>query len=448
MKKIKLKRLVLTFFLLPSLLLAQHTIKGVFSPAEDYNVVLLYKSMPTVSNYIASSEIKEDGSFQFQLDSTMTKGIYKIVYAIPQEDYNFDVIYNAKEDVELTFNAETGVTFQKSFENRLLASYTNSMAMVTQAIANYYSQQNKDTIALKAIFKTQKETQENFEKTAKGSIVFQFIKANKPYIPKKYVDFKTYVKQLKDHYFDYIDFNNKILQSSSFLEEKMLNYVFGMLSKTKDEINNYKDNIDVFCTVLKPTPLEVKRILLVDLWQQMVDLNKEAVANYLAETYLMDIAVALNDQHLLNGLMVYKDTSVGNEAPDFSFEMTKEGKKTIKRLSELSEYKNYVVVFWSTTCSYCLDEIPRLQAFAKTLEKGLVKVIAIAIEDEDIKWKTLKLNYPEFIHIYGKGKWDNEIGNSYGVTATPTYFILDKDKKIISKPEDVEALKAWFTKDL
>ena len=229
-KLLKLKRLVLTFFLMPSLLMAQHTIKGIFSPAEDYSAVLLYKSTPTVSKYVASSEIKEDGSFQFQLDSTITKGIYKIVYAIPQEDYNFDVIYNAKEDVELTFNAETGVTFQKSFENKLLTSYTNSMAMVTQTISNYYSLQSKDTTALRAIFKTQEETQENFEKTAKGSIVLQFIKGNKPYIPKKYVDFKTYVKQLKDHYFDYIDFNNKILQSSSFLEEKMLNYVFGMLS--------------------------------------------------------------------------------------------------------------------------------------------------------------------------------------------------------------------------
>ena len=440
----KLKRLLIVLFLLPSLLLAQHTIKGVFSPAEDYKVVLLYKSTPTVSQYVTSSEIKEDGSFQFLLDSTVTKGMYKIVYAVPQEDYNFDVIYNAKENVELTFNAETGVTFQKSSENKLLASYVNSMAMVTQSIANYYSKQSKDTTALKAIFKTQKETQINFEKAAKDGIVLQFIKANKPYIPKKYVDFKTYVKLLKSHYFKYIDFNNEILQSSSLLEEKMLNYVFGMVSKTKDETINYKENIDAFCAVLKSTSLEFKRILLVDLWQQMVDLNKEEVANYLAEEYLMDIAVALNDQNLLHGLIVYKDTSVGNEAPDFSFEITKEGKKTTRKLSELTGYTNYVVVFWSTACSHCLDEIPELHTFLKPFEKGLVKVIAVALEDEDTKWKTLKLNYPDFLHVYGKGKWENEIGNSYGVTATPTYFILDKDKNIVDKPEDVEALKMFF----
>ncbi|WP_242203473.1 TlpA family protein disulfide reductase [Aestuariivivens insulae] len=439
-----MRRLAVILLLLPSLLLAQHTISGIFSPAEDYNVVLLYKSTPTVSEYISSAEIEEDGGFQFELDSTVTKGMYKIVYAIPQEDYNFDVIYNAKEDIELTFNSETGVTFEKSFENKLLASYTNSMAMVTQSLGNYYNQQLKDTTALKAIFKTQKETQENFEKAAKDHIVFEFIKANRPYIPEGDIDFKTYVKLLKSHYFDYVDFNNEILQSSSFLEEKMLNYVFGLTSNEKDETANYKDNIDVFCEVLEPTALEIKRILLVDLWQQMVDLNKEQVANYIAETYLMDIAVTLNDQSLLHGLILYKDTSIGSDAPDFLVEGDKGDGKTAKKLSELKGYKNYVIVFWSTTCSHCLEQIPQLSAFFKTTDNEPTKVIAIALEEEDAKWKIEKLKHPEFIHVYGKGKWDNEIGNSYGVTETPTYFILDKDKKIVAKPEDIDELKTFF----
>ena len=44
--------------------------------------------------------------------------MYRIVYAAPQEDYNFDIIYNGKEDVEFTFNSETGVHFLKSSENK------------------------------------------------------------------------------------------------------------------------------------------------------------------------------------------------------------------------------------------------------------------------------------------------------------------------------------------
>lgn len=442
-----MKRLVFISFLLPTILLAQHTIKGKFSPAKDYNVALLYKVTPTLSEYISNSEVSKDGSFQFQLDSTATKGMYRVVYAVPQEDYNFDIIYNKKEDIELKFNAETGVEFLTSSENKLITSYTNSMSMVTQSIGNYFRQQSKDSSALKAIFKTQRETQLNFEKAAKGMIALHFIKANKPYIPYKFENVKTYGNNLKKHYFDYVDFNNETLQSSSFLEERMLNYIFGMSDETLDEADNYKKNIDVFCKVMKDVPNEVKRILLVDLWEQMRDLGFESVSNYISETYLMDIAVALNDQELISGLMLLINTAIGEKAPDFSFEIEKDKKLVTKKLSELNSAKNYIVVFWSSTCSHCLDEIPQLYNFIKSKEKGLFKVVAVGLEDESKKWNELTKIYSEFIHVYGEGKWDNEIGDAYGVTSTPTYFILNKDKKIILKPENFDVLKTFFEEE-
>ncbi|SFC94371.1 TlpA family protein disulfide reductase [Algibacter pectinivorans] len=439
-----MKRLLLLTLLLPGLLIAQHTIKGKFTPAKDYNFALLYKVNPTISDYVTNAEIKEDGSFEFKLDSTKTKGTYRLVYAVPQEDYNFDIIYNGKEDIELTFNSETGVEFIKSTENKLLAAYTNSMSMVTQSIGNYFSQESEDKKALKAIFKTQKETQENFEKAAQGTRALAFIKANKPYVPETIEPVETYIANLKAHYFDYVDFNNPVLQSSSFLEERMLNYVFGMSSDTKDEVENYKENIDVVFGHMKTAPKEVQRILLFDLWQQMADLREEAVANYISENYLMDVAVKLNDQQLLKDLILYKNLSKGTVAPNFNIEIEEKGKVITKKLTDLKGAENYIVVFWSSTCSHCLDEIPQLQKFVNTFQKNKVKVVAIGLEDEPYGWKNLTYDYPEFIHVYGKGKWDNKIGNAYGVSSTPTYFVLDKDKKITAKPLDFEVLKEYF----
>lgn len=444
-----MKRLLFFTLLVPSIILAQHSIKGVFYPAKDYNFALLYKVTPTISDYISNAEINEDGSFEFELDSTATKGMYRLVYAVPQEDYNFDIIYNSEEDIELTFMSETGVDFKKSTENKLLASYTNSMSMVTQSIGNYFSketEETKDTIVLKAIFKTQRETQSNFEKAALGTTALEFIKANEPYIPEEIEDVKTYINNLKTHYFDHVDFNNKTLQSSSFLEERMLNYVFGMSSDSKDELENYKENIDVVYSFMKVAPKEVQRILLFDLWQQMSDLGFESISNYISENYLMDIAVSLNDQDLLHALILYKNISKGNVAPDFDIEIKEKDKLIDKKLTDLEGAENYIIVFWSSTCSHCLDEVPQLQTFVNALEKDKVKVVAIGLEDEPYKWKDLTYSYPEFIHVYGEGKWDNEIGDAYGVTSTPTYFILDTDKKIIDKPIDFKALKGWFEK--
>ncbi len=439
-----LLRIIALFVLLPNFLLAQHTISGVFSPAKDYKVALLYKVTPTVSEYISNTEVQKDGSFQFHLDSAASSGMYRIVYAVPQEDYNFDVIFNGKEDIVLSFNTETGVEFKSSAENKLLKSYTNSMSAVTQSISKYFRENKKDTLALNAIFKTQREAQSNFEKLAEKTIALQFIKANKSYIPTKYEDVKTYVNNLKKYYFNNVDFNNKTLQSSSFLEERMNNYVFGMSSDKVDEITNYKNNIDVFCNAMKQAPATIKRILLVSLWQQMADLDYEDVANYISNKYLIEIAKSLKDKELVDALSQYKNLSTGSKAPDFSFVIEKDNKKFSKKLSELNSGQKYIIIFWNSGCSHCLDEIPKVQNFIKSYKKQRIKVIAVGLEDESKMWKEKIKSYPEFINVLGLGKWNNEIGNKYGVKETPTYFVLDKDKRIIAKPEDFDALKAFF----
>ncbi len=444
----KLKYFLILFLVAPFIFYGQHSIKGTFTPAGNFELALLYKVEPTHSNYVTNTPIAADGSFEITLDSTITKGMYRITYAVPQEEYNFDVIYNGEEDIELDFNSETGVKFLSSRENKLLESYTNSMLMITNSISNYYgdTSETKDTLALAAIFKTQRETQQGFEEASKGTIVSNFIKANKPYIPKHAVDVQTYIQGLKDNYFNYVDFNNGTLQRSKFLTERMLNYVFGMSSNNGNEIEDYKRNIEVFNSKIKDAADVIKKSLYTDLWEQMVDLKMEPVANFIAEKYLMDLSVKLNDQLLLQALILYQDTSIGNPAPDFSTEVKEKEKTVLKHLSELNIAEHYIIAFWSSGCSHCLDEIPQLHEFSKALENEKLKVIAIGLEDEPDGWKSLTYDFPNFLHVYGEGKWDNKIGNSYGVTATPTYFILDKDKKIAAKPEDLEALKQFFEK--
>lgn len=439
-----LKKLLFIIMLLPTLLVAQHTIKGTFSPADEFKWLVLYKITPTSSDYIGNSEIKKDGSFSFELDSLVSKGMYRLVYALPQDEYSFDIIYSAKEDIRLTFNKETGIDYQSSIENTLVNSYTYSMSLVSQSIGNFFREQSTDTLALVSIFKTQKETQVEYEKAAEGTIASEFIKANKPYIPDGFEDIKTYINNLKLHFFDYVDFNNETLQSSNFLVERILNYVFGMTSENEDDVKTYKKNIDEVVVAMKAANPVVKKILLEVLWQQMVDTNFDAVANYISDVYLIDLAQSLNDEELVNGLKQFKSVAIGQTAQDFSFEIGEDENKTKTALYDLDVAQQYVVVFWSSTCSHCLAEIPELQAYVKTLEKDKIKVIAIGLEDEPTRWESEILKYPEFIHVLGLGKWEHPLVKTYNVTSTPSYFVLDKDKKIIAKPYDFPAFKKLY----
>jgi thiol-disulfide isomerase/thioredoxin len=424
-------------------LLAQHTISGTFSPSDQYNYALLYKVTPNNNTYVSNAEIK-NGKFSFELDSTVTKGMYRLVYALPQDDYNFDIIYNAKEDIQLNFDQEIGVNYIKSSENILINSYTNDMAALSQSIGDYFKSGSKDTLALTKTFKKQLEIQNRYEKASKGSIAASFIKANKPYIPDGYENINEYVKNLKDCYFSYVDFNDETLQSSNFLSERIINYVFGMTDESEDDLAAYRANIIDVYDAMKTAELPIKKTLLIILWQQMVDLSLESTANFIADKYLLAIAEKAQDKQLVSELKKLKRISIGTVAPDFSLEKTLNDVTTKTKLSALNSANEYIIVFWSSACSHCLEEIPQLQEFIQAQKKGKLQVIAIGLEDKPDSWNKLVTKYPEFIHVLGLGKWTNKLGLLYNVNATPTYFVLGKDKKIIAKPDDISELKEYF----
>lgn len=436
------RKLLFLLALLPNILLAQHTIKGTFSPAEDYKFAILYKVTPKTSIYVNNAEIDSIGNFQFKLDSTVTKGMYRIVYALPQDEYNFDFIYNAKEDIELTFNLNEGAKYIKSQENRLLNAYTQSLQTVSKSINDYYASNNQNSTEFKKVFGVLSKTQNEFEKASEGMIASHFIKASRPYIPTEMEDAQTFSKNIKSNYFSNIDFSDTVLQSSSFLMETVLNYVF-TFSNPKDKNQGYKDSIDIANFAIGENP-EVKETIIEVLFNQFAENNNEEVANYILEKYLLPIAKANKDNDLIEKLTVFKNTSIGALAPNFNFEITKNNKTEQVALYDYKEATQYVVVFWSSTCSHCLAELPTFHKYVQSLETGKLKVLAVALEDDFYRWKEKTYDFPEFIHVYGEGKWQNPIGDAYGVTATPTYFILDSNKNIIAKPNDFPALEAYY----
>lgn len=437
-----IKKIFFLFAILPSLLLAQNTIKGTFTPAEQFKFAFLYQVTAETSIFVDNANIKEDGSFVFTLKKSQAPGTYRIVYAQPQDQYNFDFIYN-NEDIELAFDLEKGLSFVTSEENKLWNSYNNSMSLIGQSINKFYNSGETKEKDFKKIIKILNSTQSEFEKAAEGKLVLNFITASQPYAPENLITPTKFTENARKQYFNHINFGNPVLQNSNFLIEATLNYVFNFVDK-KDTINSYNNNVDKVVEAIGNNP-KIKKILLEILWNQFAQEDIEPVANHIATKHLLAIAEAGNDKELTQQLKEFKNASIGNIGHDFEIVIfDKEGDATVKNMHDLDEADNYLVIFWSTTCSHCLEEIPELQKKVKTLEKGQLKVIAIALDDFKYRWNDMTYDYPEFYHVFGEGKWNNPIGNSYNVMSTPSYFVLDKDKIIIKKPSDLKAFESYF----
>jgi thiol-disulfide isomerase/thioredoxin len=379
-------------------------------------------------------KLNPEGQFEIKMDSSAAPGIYKIVYAIPPEENNFDFIYDGKETVAFNFSQDKGVEFTESDENKLWASYLKSMDMVNQTIANYYEKDGKDRNDFKAVFKVLKDTQTSYEALAKGRLASAFIIANRPYIPSEYEDITTYTQNIKTHFFDEIDFGNYILQSSTFLVDRVVSYVFNMVENPTDDI--YKSLIDEVAKAIGNEDLVTKTYLLEVLWQRFVNNENHDIANYITNTYLLDLANKTGNKVLAETINSYKNTSIGTIAPNFeiaSSEMT-------TSLHDLKGSEHYLLIFWSSSCSHCLNELPKVKELVAEMDN--LKVVAFGLEEAPLRWTQEIKKYPDFMHTIGLGKWDNPIVKTYGVAATPTYFLLDKDKKIIAKPYDYSEVES------
>ena len=186
---------------------------------------------------------------------------------------------------------------------------------------------------------------------------------------------------------------------------------------------------------------EYQKDIILFLIAQFETINHIESIDYLLENKYKQLPKQLQDLEFIAQKKKLFAAEIGRIAPDFSW--IENGEKL--QLSTLQSADNYLLIFWSTECSHCLTEIPQL--FLELQGNKSLKVIAFAMEKNDTQWKEMKNDLPNWHHVLGLKKWENEIARTYNINATPNYFVLDKNKKIIGKPLLLKDLKV-FIKEL
>src|SRR5205809_1366161 len=103
------------------------------------------------------------------------------------------------------------------------------------------------------------------------------------------------------------------------------------------------------------------------------------------------------------------------------------------------------IAFWDPHCSHCQAQIPRLDSFyeAKWKKEG-VKIMAVCTNDnvfEDWKKFILEHKLNGWYHAYETKEKKTQLAQTnqpdyrqlYDISQTPTYFLLDENKRIVAK---------------
>ena len=168
-------------------------------------------------------------------------------------------------------------------------------------------------------------------------------------------------------------------------------------------------------------------------------------SEYLVLKVLNEVSCTI-DNNLAKQLETYRAMKKGNIAPDFSFYPNTIFPSEISRekTQKLSDFKTSytLVVFGSSSCPKCVEEIPQLAEKYSVWKAQGVEVVFISLDENEQNYQQFIGSFP-FISSCDFKKWKSPIVESYYVFGTPTMFLLDNKREILLRPNSVKQMDAW-----
>lgn len=395
---------------------------------------------------IAAVPIK-DGKFRIPASMNLETGVYRFQYNQTSSYEYVDIIISGKEKV-ISFSLDVleeienrKPTFSQSEENKKWYNYKANEELQLQkinalqnALAFYPNGKDKIVYQLqKAIDLEQKNQKKNFHQFTnenKESWAVAMV-ANKPaYFTNAKDDWRLQDFERRKHYWDGIDTANPQLIRTPLYTDLILEYLKYYMNPEmhfgEDEMNEgFKKSVDTIMTKFSGSE-ETKKFALQYLQLGFKEIGNEKVLQYIDEKY-QELANQCQDEAdkaaFEKRMAGYAAMKEGTIAPNIVFE----NKNTLYDIQS----EQTLVVFWASWCPHCMEEMPKVNAWAK--ENPNTKVVAISLDDITTEFEKAIKGLPNLLHHTDLKKWNGAAVTDYFVYGTPTFILIDKDKKIIGK---------------
>jgi peroxiredoxin len=238
-------------------------------------------------------------------------------------------------------------------------------------------------------------------------------------------------KATQEEIINFLDKSNDMLETSSLLRPILVNYL------NTGGNTNVAASVDKLLDRLKVETPRGQTVLseLIDIFD-VYDMN-EFKDKYL--TLAKNLKCTITDR-LASTLKSNANVEIGAVFPNNKFQSAVN--TTAKSLHDIKADQK-VVVFWSSTCSHCETELPQLLAKYTDLKAKNIQVVGLSLDVDKDSYAKKITAFPWVNDSELKG-WNSSYVDTYNVHATPTYFILDANNKIINKPEHVGDVLEYF----
>ncbi|MDH6252188.1 peroxiredoxin [Chryseobacterium sp. H1D6B] len=247
----------------------------------------------------------------------------------------------------------------------------------------------------------------------------------------KFLSNENAKKVTQEEIINFIDKSNDMLETSSLLRPMLVGYL------------NTGGNADVSGSVDKLLDrLKVETPRGQTVLSELIDIFDVYDMKEFKDKYLSlakNLKCTITDR-LSSTLKANANVELGAAFPNYKFQAPVN--TTAKSIYDVKADKK-VVVFWSSTCSHCESELPKLLEKYNDLKAKNIQIIGLSL-DVDKDSYTKKIAAFPWINDSELRGWNSTYSDTYNVHATPTYFILDANNKIISKPDHVGDVLEYF----
>jgi peroxiredoxin len=390
-----------------------------------------------------------NGEIVFSLSDSVKPGVYRLSFA---DSLYTDFIYN-HENVVMSnnmINLSDNLVVNSSEENRVFYAYWKMSKFINDTVnliaktgdAMYEASKHILTHALDsmqhkawALNKRLNEYSDSLILKSSALLVSNIIKAYRvpdylAYLktPGTY-PYQTQLDFLRDHYFDNVDLTDNRLLHTEVIYVTITDYLntFGDPPSTE----NYNRAIDTILKRIEPNK-EMKDYALNLLLNTFETSSWEKVFVHLIDTWVIPNSCEIDGaQQYIQKSDAIKNLETGKPAPPVSINDIN-GKPVA-----LYDIKSPVtlIFFWSSDCPHCHSIMPELAALYDSWHSKGLEIYAISIDTDFNAWtEAVKHNGMKCINVSDLKGLDSEVLIQYNTWRTPSFFLLDAEKKIISRP--------------
>lgn len=401
--------------------------------------------------FIKDTAFLKKGVYTFSGSEALSPGVYMAVllpqknifqFLIDKDNQQFSIEADAK-------NLSNGLVAKNSPENALFFNYISYISQRKPEADSLKNLQKKATTPnentrlekqIKGIDADVKKYQDNILVNHPNSFTAAIINASQEKNFPDYGNKSDSVKlQLFNHYklhfFDDFNFADERLFHSPVYFQKIDFYINKLTAQHPDSIINSLDFILAKTAVIPEafqfylshyfnSYVNSKYVGMDAVYVHLIDkFYAKGKAPWVDEANLTKMKDAAND---------IRPTLIGRYAPNLTF--FRQDGTPLKVHDIKADYT--VLFFWAPDCHHCEKAIPFVLDFYKNYKDKGVEILAICtglLDEAKNCWTAIeKKNLQMFVNVNDPTLSSN-FKVFYDVKATPKFFILDKDKKILSK---------------